>query len=72
MPYIAHICDMSSVEVKVQKLIKRRKPSKTPEILFPKQLFDTVWGTDDEIPVEIIFESADTIIIKRKDSGGDN
>jgi hypothetical protein len=71
MPYLAHICGMS-VELRASKVIKRRKPSGTPELLFPKQLFDAVWGTEEAIPVEIVFESGSRIIIKRKNYGGDN
>ena len=72
MPYVAHIYDMKGVELRVPKVIKRRKPSGTPELLFPKQLFDTIWGTEDSIPVEIVFESDHRIIIERKNSGGAN
>lgn len=56
MLYIAHICDMSSVILKINKEIKRRKPSITPKILFPRQLFDSIWSTDERIPVVIVFE----------------
>jgi len=61
---------MKGVEVKVPKYIKRRKPSGTPEILLPKQIFDAIWGTEDKIPVNIVFESENRIVIERKDSGG--
>ena len=57
---------MSGVIPKINKEIKRRKPSGTPEILFPKQLFDSIWGTDERIPVVIVFESPYRIIIERK------
>jgi len=57
--------------IEVEKEIVRRRPSNTPEILFPKQIFDAVWGLDDRIPVRIVFESPDKIVIERKNGGGE-
>lgn len=53
--------------IEVEKEIKLKKPNNQPEILFPKQLFEAVWGeAKEEIPVRIVFVSPDEIRILRK------
>ena len=63
MSYIAHINAM----IVVEKEIIRRKGSGTPEVLFPKQIFDAIWGREERIPVKIVFESENRIVIERNE-----
>jgi len=53
--------------LEVEKEVVRKSGTGTPEILFPKQIFDSAWGKDDRIPVRIVFVNENEIRILRKE-----
>lgn len=57
--------------IETKKRIVRNPSGGTPHIYFPKQIFDAVWGHEDEIPVKVIFEGKNRIVIQRITDNGD-
>jgi len=51
--------------IEIVKKIDRNPNGGSPYISFPKQIFDALWGTDDEIPVRIRFVDKTKIVIER-------